>query len=375
MVIHYLKRAYSSFAAHVFDIPPRLLALLLFMLLIFLPITKPDDYIQRMFRDIFFFATLAASWDLLVGRTGQISLGHALFFGIGAYGTALLYKYFGFPPWVTIPIAVLIGVSISPLIGSPCLRAKGPYLALVTMVLPLILNTLFKYSPLLPITGGERGIGPLPPLIPVEFFRTIGFSGRKAYPMVDLANYYLGLVLLCASSIILYKIANSKTGMVFVSILDDDLASKACGINVTRYKLIAFAISSLFAALTGATYAHVITIVNPSGFLDITLSFLPVILTFLGGIGTLYGPLVGAHIYFIIHRYVLQTTHIPYLTGTQWTFTRDLIFAAVVIILIIKWPRGIARFVTDKLQDLEEARDLDERGKWIWKKYKKEKTK
>ncbi len=378
MAVNYFKRAYSSFAAHVFDVPPRLLAFLLFMLLLLLPIAKPDPTIQSMFRDIFVFAIFAASWDLLVGRSGQISLGHALFFGIGGYGTALLYKFFQLPPWVTIPIAVLIGVLVSPLIGLPCLRVKGPYLALVTMALPLILSAVIKWGPVAPITGGEYGIGvgqPLPSLIPAEFFEKMGFGFREALQVVKLADYYLALVLLFIISIVLYKIANSKTGMVFVSILDDELASKSCGINVTRYKLMAFVISSLFATLTGAVYAHIVTIVNP-WFLDITLSFTPVIITFLGGIGTIYGPLVGAHIYFILDGYVLQEmTELPYLTYTQWTYARFLIFAVIVIVLIIKWPRGIARFVTDKLQDFEEARDLDERGKWIWKKYKKKKTK
>jgi len=374
MAATYLKRAYSSFAAHVFDIPSRLLAFLLFVLLLWIPLTKPSPSIQLMLRDIFFFAVFAASWDLLVGRTGQISLGHALFFGIGAYGTALLFKYYGLPPWITIPIAVLIGLAVSPLIGLPCLRVKGPYLALVTMALPLILSALIKYGPVIPVTGGEMGIGPIPSLIPIEFFQNMGFSYRGAIPLVEVANYYLALVLLFVSSIALYKIANSKTGIVFVSILDDEMASKACGINVTRYKLMAFIISSLFATLTGALYAHLITIVNPS-YLDLTLSFTPVIVTFLGGIGTIYGPLVGAHVYFILDRHILgRMIQVPILTHTQWSYTKFLIFAVIVIVLIIKWPRGIARFVTDKLHDLEKARDLDERGKWIWKKYRKKKT-
>lgn len=373
MVATYVKRAYSSFAAHVFDVPPRLLALLLFILLLFCPLVKPGQSFQLILRDTFFFAMLAASWDLLVGRTGQISLGHALFFGIGAYGTALLYQYLALPPWITIPIAILIGISVAPLIGLPCLRVKGPYLALVTMALPLILSAVIKYGPIAPITGGEMGIGPIPSLIPTELFQRIGFSYRESLPLVELANYYLALVLLFVFSVVLYKIANSKTGMIFVSILDDELASKACGINVTRYKLMAFTISGLFATMTGAFYAHLVTIVNP-WFFTLTLSFTPVIVTFLGGIGTIYGPLVGTHIYFILDRYVLEKmVQLPFLTYTQWTHTRLLIFAAIVIVLIIKWPRGIARFVTDKLQDLEEARDLDERGRWIWKTYKKKK--
>lgn len=372
-MVRIFTRIYRSFAQHVLDIPPRLLALLCFLILLVYPLTQTKVYPLIIMSFASIMATFACSWDLLVGRTGQISLGHALFFGIGAYGTALLYNYLALPPWITIPIAILIGISVAPLIGLPCLRVKGPYLALVTMALPLILSAVIKYGPITPITGGEMGIGPLPSLIPTELFQRIGFSYRESLPLVELANYYLALVLLFVFSVVLYKIANSKTGMIFVSILDDELASKACGINVTRYKLLAFTISGLFATMTGAFYAHLVTIVNP-WFLTLTLSFTPVIVTFLGGIGTIYGPLVGTHIYFILDRYVLgKMVQLPFLTYTQWTHTRLLIFAAIVIVLIIKWPRGIARFVTDKLQDLEEARDLDERGRWIWKTYKKKK--
>jgi ABC-type branched-subunit amino acid transport system permease subunit len=97
---------------------------------------------------------------------------------------------------------------------------------------------------------------------------------------------------------------------------------------------------------------------------------------FLGGIGTIYGPLIGAYIYYTLDRFVLQKmTQIPFLPFTEWEHVRFLIFAVIVVVLVIKWPRGIARFVTDKLHDLEEARDLDERGKWIWKTYKKRKKK
>jgi len=372
MVTTHFRRVYSSFTSHVFDIPPRLLALLLFVILLCVPITRPTPSIQGMLIDTFFIAVLAVSWDLLVGRSGQISLGHALFFGIGAYGTAIIYKFFGLPPWVTIPLAVLIGVSLSLPIGLPCLRVKGPYLALVTMALPLILTPVLAWGPITPITGGEIGIGPLPSLIPTEFWEGLGFGFRPALQMVKLANYYLALALLFFSSIILYKIANSKTGMVLISILDDEIASKACGIDVTKYKLVTFAISALFATLAGATYAHVVTIVN-AWFLSLTVSIIPVILTFLGGIGTIYGPLIGAHIYYILDRDILKRVLEPFMTSTQLSYIKPIIFSVIVIILIIKWPRGIARFVTDKLQDLEEARDIEERGKWIWKVYKKKK--
>jgi branched-chain amino acid transport system permease protein len=314
-------------------------------------------------------AILAASWDLLVGRTGQISLGHAIFFGIGGYSSALLFKYYGLSIWVTIPLAVLVGSLAALLLGFPSLRVKGPYLALVTMSFPLIISGIVKWAPLTDVFGGEFGIRGLP-----GFFPFLSILQQRT------AEYYLTLALLFASSVLIYKTANSKTGIVFMSILDDELASKACGINVTRYKLLSFTISGLFGTLAGCVQAHLIKVANPPMF-ELTISFTPIIVTFLGGIGTIYGPIVGAYIYAILDRYFL-TDLLPRLLHDNFNITlpsgfeyaKLLIFTLIVLILVIKWPRGVSRFTTDKLKDLEEARDLDERGPRIWKKYKKKKS-
>lgn len=362
-LLAFLRRAYTSFTVHVFDIPPRLLALLLLLLFLGLPLTGLDIYTLGIFITANVFAIFAVSWDLLVGRTGQISLGHALFFGVGAYASALLFKYFSLPLWFTIPMALLAGFSVALLVGFPCLKVKGPYLALVTMAFPIILSAVI-YS-FAPVTGGEQGIINLP-----TFFPFPNYFLRK------LAEYYFTLILLAASAMIVYKIANSKTGIVFVSILDNELASKASGINVTRYKLLAFAISGLFGSLAGAVYAHLLTIANPPTLL-LTISFLPVILTILGGLGTIYGPIVGAYIYYILNNYVFERVitipslwqviivndfvQIRFPIHTEYLML--LVFTAVVVLLVIIRPRGIARLVVDKLKDLEEARDIEERAR------------
>jgi len=323
-----------------------------------------DIYTLGIFVTANVFAIFAVSWDLLVGRTGLISLGHALFFGVGAYASALLFKYFSLPLWFTIPMALLAGFSVALLVGFPCLKVKGPYLALVTMAFPIILSAVIYYFA--PVTGGEQGVINLP-----TFFPFPNYYLRK------LAEYYFTLILLAASSMVVYKIANSKTGIVFVSILDNELASKASGINVTKYKLLAFAISGLFGSLAGAVYAHLLTIANPPTLL-LTISFLPVILTILGGLGTIYGPIVGAYIYYILNSYVFKnviripplwqihivTSFLPEINSPIYTdYLMLLVFTAVVVLLAIKWPRGTARLVVDKLKDLEEAREIEKRAR------------
>lgn len=370
MVKGYLRRTYSNFAAKVLDVPPRLLAFLCLLIMLVLPVSGID--LTTLVYG-FVYAILALSWDLLVGRTGQVSLGHAFFFTIGAYISAILCVYFGsstvqigIPMYIiTIILALAISVLIALAIGLPALRVKGPYLGVLTLCISLMMYYVTSWYYLVDIFGGTSGIT-------VPFF----FSFLRGNPIRGAVEYYFALTILFFSAIIVYKIATSKTGIVFVSVLDNELASKACGINVTKYKLIAFAISGFFASLAGCIHAYLLVgRVRPLGFF-IDNSFLPITLTFLGGLGTIYGPIAGALVYQSIQTYVFRDQVKPIMTSAgftaQYEHLVNAIFAIVILIIIIKWPRGIARTVVDKLNDLAKPRDIEERGPRIWKKYKKE---
>lgn len=354
MVTTYLRRAYSSFALHILDIPARLLALLFFLLLVAFPVTKPRSTYLIIMTAASIMAIYAASLDILVGRCGQMNLGHALFFGVGAYVTALLNFHLGWSIWVTIPLAVLVTVLVAVIVGFPSIRVKGPYLALVTMALPFIATGIVFYFK--DVTGGERPLSGLDHFFPF-----------LPYEQWFFAQYYLILLLLVVSGIMLYKIANShKLGVIFVSILDDELASKASGINTTKYKLLAFAISALFASLAGAFNAHLAHLRSADiGMLSLNWTFMAFIVTIFGGVGTIYGPIVGAYILGFLQRYVLvEVVEI----STEWQLIILIVF---IVVLLLKWPGGVAKFVTDKLDDLAEERALDERGKHIWKRERK----
>jgi len=341
MATKYIRKAYTNFTTHIYDVPPRMLAFLILVILAAVPFAGINLLKLDILTAANLMAILAVSWDLLVGRTGQISLGHAIFYAAGAYGTALLFKYFNWPIWVTIPLSLLCGVGIALIIGIPSLRMKGPYLALVTMAVPLAITGFLYYFR--DIFGGETGIRNLPKVFPsLTFFNRL------------IANYYLSLALMTISSIIIYKIATSKTGIVFISILDDELGAKACGINVTKYKLMSFAISGLFGSLAGSAYAHLMVGSASPSYLDFSNSIIPIIATILGGIGTIYGPLVGTYIYYLMNRYVFQEL-LPLDQTTQ-----ILLFIIVVLLFVIKWPRGIGRAIVEKLEDLEEPREIEE---------------
>jgi branched-chain amino acid transport system permease protein len=364
----YLRRAYSSFVIHVLDIPPRLLAFLFFLLLLTYPVTRPGITYLFILTMANVMAIFATSWDLLI-RTGQMSLGHALFFGGGAYTTAILGVFFGFPVWVTIPLGMCICVFLAFLIGLPALRTKGPYLALITMAVPLILIGAVLYFST--VTGGDRPIYGLPRLFPIV-----------SMYQAQIVDYYFTMLLLVISGIVLYKICYSRIGMVMVSILDDEVASKASGINTTKYKIMAFAISALFAGLAGSVSAHLLGTTVQEGLLDVTQSFMPIIIAIFGGIGTIFGPLAAAYIITILNMpggalYSIFTWMVAHglvsasLVDIYSSEVYMIIFIVIIILIIVKWPVGLARYVTDKLKDLSEEREIGERGKHIWKTYKK----
>jgi branched-chain amino acid transport system permease protein len=344
-----------------------MLALLLFIVFALLPLSMTTLLYAPTLTFLTtanIYAIFAASWDLLVGRTGQISLGHSIFYGVGAYGAAALFQSFGWPFWLTIPVSMLITGGVALLIGFPSLRVKGPHLALVTMAMPLLIAFLLSYFS--DMSGGQHGI-PLEGLLPI-FFPGLNYIDKLR------AEFYLTLFLMAVSAIILYKIANSRTGMTFVSILDDELASKACGINVTKLKLMAFIISGVFASLAGCISVYLQGNATPP-FFDLSISIIPIVVTILGGLGTIYGAVAGTYIYVILNNYVLVKI-IPVASfsffGLKWGYASLLIFVVIVSIFIIKWPRGIGRTIVDKLEDLEEAREIEEIEKKKAKKTKRD---
>ena len=373
IVTKYLRKIYTEFATHVYDVPPRMLALLILILFALIPFIIPYGPTTRRLNILTsanLIAILAVSWDLLVGRTGQISLGHALFYGVGAYGTAILYKYFSWPVWVTIPMGMLAGAGIALIIGVPCLRLKGPYLALLTMAFPLSVTGFLYYFG--EIFGRERGIADLPQVFEREVIKK-NFGIEITIYDRFIANYYLSLTLLTLCSILIYKLATSKTGIVFVSILDDELGTKACGINVTKYKLMSFTISGLFGSLAGAFYAHMISgsanprfFVDPTALLPMENSLIPIVATILGGIGTIYGPIVGVYIYRLLEEFAFPNLfeYLKILGITVDVYMQTPIklvaFISIVVLLIVRWPRGIARAIVEKLEDLQEPREIEE---------------
>ena len=323
-----LSRFFRDFQGDVVAIPGRLIALIFFVLLFLIPVFIQQPYILRMLIFANMFVIFAVSWDFISGYPGQMNFGHALFFGVAAYTTAMLNRGAPLGPhwpiWATIPLGALAAVIAGVAMCLPALRLRGPYLALVTLAFPLILlGVIFANTQ---FTGGELGI-----------------SGIDRISDSRVTDYYISVVVMLVSVMIMWKLTDSQSGLVRTGIIlhairEDEIAARASGINTIRYKLFAFAVGGFFAGIAGAMYAHFLRIAGPSS-LDLTLSFQAIIWTVFGGIVSIYGAVVGVYILYPLTeslRFISQF--------------RLLIFAVIVILILLFMPEGIAVWIRDKIE-------------------------
>src|SRR5512139_3782373 len=238
-----------------------------------------------------------------------MNFGHALFFGVGAYGAALLNLHLHIPPWGSIPLGALAAVFAGLIIGIPCLRLRGTYLALTTLAFPIILMGIVFTLPGITRLSGSR-----------------------------MGDYYITVVLMLGLTTIMWKITDSKTGIIFHAIREDELAVRASGINTTRYKLLAFSLSGFFAGVSGGLYAHFMRIAGPST-LEVGLSFTVVIWAVFGGIVTIYGPVAAIFVLFPLLEFL-----------RFWPEYRTLMFAVVILLILLYMPEGLIPWVRDKIE-------------------------
>jgi len=320
--MYLLRRAWAEARNEVFVLPSRTLVLVWAAGLLLLPLVYSDAYVLRILTMTCLFAIFAASWDLLAGYTGQVNFGHALFFGAGAYGSALASLKLGVSPWLTVWLGAAIAALFGYLSGYLCLRLRGSYLSLATLAFPLIgLGLLFAFPD---FSGGELGV-----------------SGVQRMIVGPVANYYIACVSMLVVVFGLWLVADSRFGIVLHAIRDDEVAARASGINTPRYKLAVFALSAAAAGFAGALFAHYLRVAGPST-LEVALSFQVVIWGIFGGVATIYGPVVAVFILYPLTEYLGSFK--------QFGELRLLIFAVIVLLVLLFMPRGLAPWVRDKIE-------------------------
>ena len=320
LIRFYIRKLFTVFKGEVMVLPSRVVAAVFFLVLLGLPLVTQDPYLLRILILASIFAILAASWDLLSGFTGQMNFGHALFFGVGAYGAAMLNQNLNLPPWGSIPLGAMAAVLAGLIIGIPCLRLRGTYLALTTLSFPIILMGIVFAVP--EITGGELGI-----------------SGLDRLVRSRVGQYYIAVVVMVVLVTIMWKITDSNIGIIFHAIREDEVAVRSSGINTTRYKLLAFCLSGFFAGIAGGLYAHFMRIAGPST-LEVSMSFQVVIWSIFGGVVTIWGPVGAVFVLFPLLEFF-----------RFWPEFRMLLFALVILLILLYMPQGLFPWLRDKIEN------------------------
>lgn len=288
---------------------------------------------------IIIHAIVAIGLNILVGYTGQISMGHAGFFAIGAFSCVILILKYNFPFWISLPFAGFISSGFGFILGLPALRLKGPYLAIATLGFGMTITTIIKH---------------------MEFFGgRMGLQAPKLYffgsPMRDIHYYYMILVVAIFMTIGAVKLMKTRIGRAFIAIRDSDIAAEAMGVNITYYKTLAFAVSAFYTGIAGGLYAFILGFINPESFhLIMSITFLAMVVV--GGLGSIMGSISGAALmtYLDIKLHAIQD--IPEIGPTLVSFSEKymsvagisnvavIIYGLIMIVIVLFEPLGIFGF-------------------------------
>jgi branched-chain amino acid transport system permease protein len=292
--------------------------------LLILPLVLPP-YWQKVLLQTAVFALLAMSWDFLV-TVGMVSLGQALFFGVGAYIAGCLDHYAGFPIWLTIPVATVCGGALATLFLLPVLRLRGVYFSMVTLVLPLMIERIIEATGIL---GGTEGL-----------------TGIKSFPNPWVEMYVVLIVLLIA----LFgfrRLVTTDYGLVLKAIKDNDRSVMSGGINIYWMKAQALFISGCVGAFCGAYITHVYMFVGMPDF-ALDYSILPIASAVVGGMGTFAGSLMGAFILVPLSEALRDVGGL-----------RTVIYAISLVVFIVLLPEGIFHYIQRKYQQFERWVELE----------------
>ncbi|MCG2791818.1 MAG: branched-chain amino acid ABC transporter permease [Actinomycetia bacterium] len=301
-------------------------------MLFFMPFLNFKQYYMHTFIMICIYILLTQGLNLISGFTGQLSLGHAAFYGIGAYASALLSLRLGVPVWLSIPVAAVFAGVFGIALGFPCLRLKGPYLVIATLGFGEIMRLIFLNW--VKLTRGPMGItGIMSPETADLGFIKFSFDTKKTY-------FLLVLLIVILTVYFLNKLINSKTGRAMIAIREDQIAAELMGVNITYYKLFALVLSAFLAGLAGALYAHYIRYISPDSFV-ISESINILVMVVIGGMGTIIGPIIGSIFIELLLEYmrILQEY-------------RLIIYGLLLFFTIIYLPgglAGLARSVFEKI--------------------------
>ena len=273
-----------------------IVALILFALVAAFPYLTNEPYYVKVVLDTAIFIAIGVGWNLVGGFAGQVSFGHAAFYGFGAYATTLMLLRLPsavglhLPPAAvmvaSLPVAGLLAALFAVLFGVPTLRLRGPYFSVATIGVGEAVRLVALYAE--PITGGGRGL-PLP----------ISFGELR------LLSYYLAATWMAAAILGAWWIERSKFGLALAAIRMDEDAAQTLGVDTTRYKVLALVLSAFVVGVAGGIFASTQFYMSPDSVFAFSISVSMILISIIGGIGTLWGPVIGAIVYILLREQVI----------------------------------------------------------------------
>ncbi len=285
---------------------------------------------------VLLYATLGTAWNILGGYAGQISFGHAVFFGTGAYVSTLVVGA-GLSPWIGMLAGALVAASLAIVIGLPTFRLAGHYFAIATIVVGEIVETVVRNTDAL---GGARGL--MPPILPSGIANLEFHETRVPY-------FYVALALYAVALISTWLVERRRVGYYLRAIREDEQAARSVGVSVLRYKLAAAALSAALAALAGTLYAQYVLFIDPDSVFSLALSIRIALIPILGGAGRSYGPLIGA----IVLVPLQEVTRFQF--GGTGQGADLVIYGGLIVLLSVLQPGGLAA-VVDSLRRVTQRR-------------------
>ncbi len=273
---------------------------------------------------ILIYVLLSIGLNILVGYAGQLAFANAAMFGIGAYGTGLLQVHFGWPFWLAFPLGALIATSVGLAISLPALRLSGLYLALSTLAFAQFTQWVFLNWE--PVTFGAGG------------FKTPNISFAPLPISKTLGLYYLSLILVLVLFALAQNLVRSRIGRAFVAVRDGEIAAESLGVDLLRYKALAFGISGFYAGIAGGLYSAMLNFVSPEGY-DLFQMVIQKSMIIVGGLGSVVGSVLGAGTLVFILEALRKAK------GMQ-----EIAFGAILVGFILFMPGGIAGFLKEKVR-------------------------
>jgi branched-chain amino acid transport system permease protein len=291
-------------------------------LVIAYPLLFSTPFQQRLGALVLLYAIAASAWNIIGGYAGQVSVGHVVFFGCGAYASMAAYTHFALPPLVGIPVGIIVAVTIAAIIGGPTLRLSGHYFSMATIAIAELARLIVTNTEWLGASPGLSG-----PAVPRNVF-DLSFVSSLPY-------YYLFLAVLAITLLITWWMTNSRMGFYLRAIKDSERAARSLGAPAARTKLYAYMLSAGLTSVAGALYAMMFGFVDPESGLGILISVKMLIMAALGGAGLLFGPLVGAAI--LVPLEELSNSWL----GGQGAGLTFVVYGAIIVLISRFQPGGL----------------------------------